>query len=120
MKSGKMPARLPGPGTPARLAEPAGRFVACTAPSIVNFFGHATLALQQSDDPRFLLGSMLPDLVSMAGVRIAEAHDPVLAAGIALHHATDARFHGAPPFTELCHSANEQLQAAGVGRACGG
>jgi hypothetical protein len=83
----------------------------------VNFFGHATLALKQSDHPRFLLGSMLPDLVSMAGVRIAEAPDPVLARGIALHHETDARFHGAPVFTALCHAANEELQAAGVGRA---
>ena len=83
----------------------------------MNFFGHATLALRQSDDPRFVLGSMLPDLVSMAGVRIAEARDPMLAAGIALHHETDARFHGAPVFTELCHGANEELQAAGVGRA---
>ena len=64
-----------------------------------------------------MLGAMLPDLVSMAGVRIAQAHDPVLAAGIALHHETDARFHSAPVFTELCRSANEELQAAGVGRA---
>ena len=83
----------------------------------MNFFGHATLALKRSDDPRFLLGAMLPDLVSMAGVRIAEARDPELAAGIALHHETDARFHAAPAFTELCHAANEELQAAGVGRA---
>jgi hypothetical protein len=83
----------------------------------VNFFGHATLAARRSNDPRFVLGAMLPDLVSMAGVRIAEAKDPVLAAGIALHHETDARFHGAPIFTELCRSANEELQAAGVGRA---
>lgn len=83
----------------------------------MNFFGHATLALKQSDDPRFLLGAMLPDLVSMAGVRIAEARDPALAAGIALHHETDARFHSAPVFTALCHAANEELQAAGVGRA---
>jgi hypothetical protein len=103
---------------PARLGRPAGLFDALTALALfVNFFGHATLALKQSDDPRFVLGSMLPDLVSMAGVRIAQAHDPVLAAGIALHHETDARFHSAAPFTELCHAANEQLQAAGVGRA---
>lgn len=75
------------------------------------------LAARHSDDPRFVLGSMLPDLVSMAGVRIADAHDAVLAAGIALHHETDARFHAAPVFTELCRSANEELQALGVGRA---
>jgi len=75
------------------------------------------LAARRSDDPRFVLGAMLPDLVSMAGVRIAQAHDPVLAAGIALHHETDAAFHGAPVFTELCRSAQEELQAAGVGRA---
>jgi len=60
---------------------------------------------------------MLPDLVSMAGVRIAQAHDPALAAGIALHHETDAVFHAAPEFTALCRQAHEELQAAGVGRA---
>jgi hypothetical protein len=83
----------------------------------MNFFGHALLAARRSDDPRFVLGSMLPDLVSMAGTRLGTVHDPVLAAGVALHHETDARFHAAGPFCELCRWASEELQSAGVHRA---
>lgn len=83
----------------------------------MNFFGHATLAARRSDDLRFVLGSMLPDLVSMAGTRLGTVHDPALAAGVALHHETDARFHAAEPFFELCRWASEELQSAGVHRA---
>jgi hypothetical protein len=60
---------------------------------------------------------MLPDLVSMAGTRLSAVHDPALAAGVALHHETDARFHAAEPFYELCRWASEELQSAGVHRA---
>jgi hypothetical protein len=83
----------------------------------MNFFGHALLAARRSDDPRFVLGSMLPDLVSMAGTRLSAVHDAQLAAGVALHHETDARFHAAEPFYELCRWASEELQSAGVHRA---
>ncbi len=88
---------------------------------LVNFFGHALLAArrfpERRDEPMFVLGSMLPDFASMAGVRIAEVHDPALAQGVALHHATDERFHAAPAFCELCRWANDELAREGVGRA---
>jgi acyl carrier protein phosphodiesterase len=82
----------------------------------MNFFGHATVALRESSSAPFLLGSMLPDLLSMASLRLNAAPDPDIARGIALHHATDERFHAAPVFRRLCESAVAELCAAGVSR----
>jgi acyl carrier protein phosphodiesterase len=82
----------------------------------VNFFAHATVARWRSSDPRFLLGSMLPDLTGMMSVRLRGATDPELAAGIHHHHATDAAFHAAPAFVALCSQGGTLLIAAGVGR----
>jgi hypothetical protein len=83
----------------------------------MNFFGHATVACAQSEAPRFVLGAMLPDLASMAGLRIGAALDAELARGVALHHETDRLFHAAPPFRALCASALDTLEPQGVGRA---
>jgi hypothetical protein len=83
----------------------------------MNFFGHATVACMQSSEPRFVLGAMLPDLTSMAALRIGTVLDPELARGVALHHETDRAFHGAAPFRALCASALCELEHAGVGRA---
>jgi acyl carrier protein phosphodiesterase len=82
----------------------------------MNFFAHATVALWRSSEPRFLLGAMLPDLTSMVGVRLRGASDPLLAAGIAFHHETDAAFHGARIFVALCSEGLQVMGAAGVGR----
>lgn len=82
----------------------------------MNFFAHAMIAHRRRDDPRFVLGAMLPDLASMASLRIPATRDPELAAGIALHHETDRSFHGCEPFRALCESALTQLEAAGVSR----
>ncbi|MCZ7683695.1 MAG: hypothetical protein M5U28_34970 [Sandaracinaceae bacterium] len=41
-----------------------------------------------------MLGAMLPDFASMSRARLFGAEDAVVAAGIALHHATDDAFHG--------------------------
>jgi hypothetical protein len=82
----------------------------------VNFFSHATLASWHSADPRFLLGSMLPDLVGMMGTRIEAVTDPELAAGVEYHHATDAAFHHAPVFTQLCAEAIAELTEQAVER----
>ncbi|MDQ3370495.1 MAG: hypothetical protein M3680_34175 [Myxococcota bacterium] len=64
----------------------------------VNFFGHAAVASWTSVVPAVVLGAMLPDFATMSGSRLAAdaAHDADLAAGIALHHATDAAFHRLP------------------------
>ena len=43
----------------------------------MNFFGHAVAALALDDEPRFIFGAMLPDLVSMAGARLGRVADPV-------------------------------------------
>jgi hypothetical protein len=83
----------------------------------VNFFGHATVACMQSDAPRFVFGSMLPDLTSMAFIRIENVLDPEVARGIALHHETDRVFHGTAPFRALCESALQVLEQNGVSRA---
>lgn len=82
----------------------------------MNFFGHAVLAAARNDDPRFVLGSMLPDLAPMAGLRIERVRDPVTAAGIAFHHATDGVFHLAPIFNRLLIAGSSALQEAGVRR----
>lgn len=84
----------------------------------MNFFGHAVLARRHEgefgDDPRFVLGSMLPDFCSMARLRYEQASDPALASGVSFHHRTDDAFHGAPLFQKLMHDAQEELEAAGV------
>jgi acyl carrier protein phosphodiesterase len=82
----------------------------------MNFFAHAKVALWRGDHPRFVLGSMLPDLTGMLGLRVLRVDDPELAAGVAYHHATDAAFHGSPLFLELCAQGIATLSAAGVSR----
>lgn len=82
----------------------------------MNFFAHALVGLWQSEDRRFVLGAMLPDLSAMLGVRSTSAQDPVIDAGIRFHHTTDAAFHGAPHFVRLCAQSVESLTSQGVGR----
>jgi hypothetical protein len=84
----------------------------------VNFIGHAYVALWHSSEPSFVLGTMLPDFVGMAGTRLSQGaadHTP-LGRGIALHHRTDDVFHGAEPFLQLTHATMERLIADGLGR----
>jgi hypothetical protein len=81
----------------------------------VNFFSHAVLAERRSDDPRWILGSMLPDFVSMAGLRLESVTgDAPLERGVAFHHQSDDAFHGAPLFVELMEGAREELERAGL------
>jgi acyl carrier protein phosphodiesterase len=82
----------------------------------MNFFAHASVALQLSSDSRFLLGSMLPDLSSMVGLRLRAVNEGILARGVQYHHATDAAFHGAPLFVEWCSQGTTLLSSAGIGR----
>lgn len=82
----------------------------------MNFFAHAVVAISRSEEPRFVLGAMLPDLASMAGLRLVAQDDAQLANGVALHHETDHRFHTAPAFVALCTSALSELEAQGVRR----
>ena len=82
----------------------------------MNFFAHAVVGLWRSEDRRFVLGTMLPDLSAMLGVRLTSAQDPQIDAGIQFHHTTDAAFHGAPHFVRLCAQSVEALTRTGVGR----
>lgn len=82
----------------------------------MNYIGHLAVALWQRSDPRFVLGSMLPDFAGMIGARLCAADDPELAAGIALHHRTDAVFHAAGAFTSLLHGMRDTLTSRGVPR----
>jgi hypothetical protein len=82
----------------------------------LNFFAHAVVASWHSHDARFVLGAMLPDLASMAGVRVHSATDLELQRGIDMHHATDAAFHIAPIFTSFCAEAIARLTSEGVER----
>lgn len=80
----------------------------------VNFFGHCIVARWQPVDASFVLGAMLPDFASMARTRVPKAHNPVVAAGIEHHHATDKAFHGAPTFLELMYDEQDVLEAQGL------
>ena len=63
-------------------------------------------------DPVFVLGSMLPDLASILGTRLNGAGAVTLAAGVALHHRTDAAFHRLPGFHSLCGEATVRFEFA--------
>jgi hypothetical protein len=86
----------------------------------MNFFGHAVVGLWQSDDRRFVLGTMLPDLCAMLGIRAArmqsESDADMLSVGVDFHHRTDAAFHGCERFVALCSQTVDSLTAQGVGR----
>lgn len=74
------------------------------------------VALWHRDDPGFVLGSMLPDLGSMAGARLREAGPAAIASGVELHHCTDAAFHRSAGFLELCAEARDAMRADGIER----
>ncbi|PRQ04254.1 hypothetical protein ENSA5_09030 [Enhygromyxa salina] len=81
----------------------------------MNFFSHAVVATRRSEDPRWILGSMLPDFVSMAGLRLESVTgDAPLERGVAFHHTCDDAFHGAPLFVEMMEDAREELERDGL------
>jgi hypothetical protein len=81
----------------------------------MNFFSHAVIAARRSEDPRYILGSMLPDFVSMAGLRLESVTGDVpLERGVAFHHTSDDAFHGAPIFVDLMEIAHEELEQDGL------
>jgi hypothetical protein len=107
----------------------------------MNYFGHAVISrlLGGSTDGRsggdgaepapfafthaehigtagYALGAMLPDFASMCGGRIEGSEDPQIAAGIDLHHRTDAVFHHLPPVLALMRELEERLRTAGCSR----
>lgn len=82
----------------------------------MNFFGHAILAAAHRQAQSFVVGAMLPDLVSMAGSRRVPACPEPMSAGIAFHYLTDELFHGAPAFRGLEREAALELASRGLRR----
>lgn len=82
----------------------------------VNFFGHAAVASWRSSAAGTVLGAMLPDFATMAGLRLPASTDPDVQAGIALHHATDAAFHTLPPVLALMRDLDARLAHLGCAR----
>ena len=81
----------------------------------MNFFSHAMIANRRSEDPRWILGSMMPDFVSMAGLRLESVTgDAPLERGVAFHHTCDDAFHGAPMFVDMMEQAREELEHEGL------
>jgi hypothetical protein len=58
---------------------------------------------------------MLPDFLTMAGLRLeAVMDDPELERGVNFHHLTDDVFHSAPIFEQMMASASEELTRRGM------
>src|SRR5690606_3246840 len=98
---------MPSPHVRVQARSNAARY----GPRDMNFFGHACVAARIDSDPRVLLGAMLPDFASMSRTRLAGSEDPAVAAGIALHLATDDVFHGARGFLTLYSRGIDRLEA---------
>ncbi len=102
---------------PARPSRAIPVVLACPS---MNFFAHALIAARRREEPAWILGSMLPDLASMAGLRLTGVavpgrFSPLLGEGVDFHHTCDDAFHGAPIFVELMDSAHAELEARGLG-----
>jgi acyl carrier protein phosphodiesterase len=84
----------------------------------VNFVAHVTVALSVvggSGETGLAFGAALPDLASMAGLRIetSSLSHPVRE-GVSIHHRTDAAFHSLVDFTSGVQHLREQLRAGGL------
>jgi hypothetical protein len=86
-------------------------------PRQVNLVGHVAVAASWAPhgSSSYLAGSMLPDLAAMARVRLGPAGGE-MGAGISLHHAADAAFHGSDWFNERNQALRDSLLAGGVDR----
>jgi hypothetical protein len=82
----------------------------------VNYFAHAWIASRVRPEPRFVLGAMLPDLAGFLRIRLPEQRDADVAAGMALHRATDAVFHALPGFRERSRAGTGALRDVGLER----
>lgn len=80
----------------------------------MNFFAHALLAAEHNADPKYLLGSMLPDFCTMVGVRSKALGNTLVDAGIAHHHLVDDIFHPASGFIEWMGNSRDELEEAGL------
>jgi hypothetical protein len=83
----------------------------------MNFVGHHEVAARAGLDGAGRLGAMLPDFATMLGVRLQrDVLSPDVRAGVALHHATDAVFHGDEQVLAGMHALTASLAAVDVPR----
>ena len=84
----------------------------------MNLLAHAWVALACGrDGPGEVLGAVLPDLATMARVRLDRGRlAPGVAAGVACHLATDGAFHADPRFVAGSAALRRELLDAGVRR----
>jgi len=83
----------------------------------VNFIAHVHVALSAGGpgDAELAFGAAMPDLASMAGLRVdISTLPPAVRQGVSLHHRTDATFHSLVEFTTGVRRLGEQLQARGL------
>jgi hypothetical protein len=91
----------------------------------VNVLGHSHVALALgADSPAYVLGAVLPDLASMARVRLDRSRlDGAVAEGVRCPLATDTAFHTQPAFVAGARAIRDDLRdqgvAAGPARAIG-
>jgi len=82
----------------------------------LNFFAHACVARHFDPEPRFVLGSMLPDLATMVASRHWTSNDERVTAGARNHHRADSVFHDHPVFVQMCAQARDALRSDGLAR----
>jgi hypothetical protein len=83
----------------------------------VNFLGHAHVALATgAGDAEYVLGTVLPDLAPMAGIRLRRAGiGGRLGEGVACHLRADAAFHALAAFRRGSGELRRDLAARGLG-----
>jgi hypothetical protein len=84
----------------------------------MNILGHASIALAtEHDDPAYVLGAVLPDIASIARVRVDRSRlAGPLADGVRLHLETDAVFHAHPEFRRGAAAIRGDLADRGLQR----
>jgi hypothetical protein len=82
----------------------------------MNLLAHTYVAMASGDNaPGYLLGAVLPDLASMARVRIDRSRLPApLARGVHCHVRADAAFHGHPQFIRGAAAIRDDVAERGV------
>ena len=82
----------------------------------MNFVAHAAVAARHDDDPLFVLGAALPDLLPLVGLRVERDVLPArVRHGWMAHHAADAAFHEHPEFLSGVSALRTDLRATDLG-----
>lgn len=82
----------------------------------MNFLAHAAVAARYDDDPSFVLGAALPDLLPLIGARLDRETLPGrVRDGWMAHHRADAAFHEHPEFVRGVSALRVDLRATGLG-----